>query len=231
MAARIVSIDPAAVARRLEHARERIGAAAREAGRDPEEVEILVASKYVAAAQMPLLAEAGVRLLGESRAQDLQEKVRACGGLFAAWDFIGALQSRKVRTILPYVRCIHSLASESACREMERHRELAEPGLEVLVQVNVAGEQGKSGVRPERIDRLRELCPFPVTGLSAMPPATADPEHSRRWFAQVRELAAQRGLRRLSMGTSQDYLVAVQEGASTVRLGRGLLVGEEDGKA
>ena len=205
----------------LSAVREQIAAAAATAGRDPDAVELLAATKYVAADELPVLAAAGVRLVGENRAQDLQEKVSMHGELFA-WDFIGALQSRRVRTIVPRVRLIHSVASESALRELDRHRALARPELEVLIEVNVAREPGKSGIAPEELDDYLERSPVPVTGLMCMPPLAADPEDSRRWFVALRELAAARGLQRLSMGTSQDFAVAVQEGATIVRIGTSL---------
>jgi pyridoxal phosphate enzyme (YggS family) len=183
-----------------------------------EHVEILAATKYVASEELQALAEAGVKLLGENRAQDLAEKAMAHEGTFE-WDFIGQLQSRKVRLIVPHVRLIHSVASESALRELERHRELARPGLELLLEVNVAGEEGKAGIAPGQIADYVAAAPFPVTGLMTMPPFAGDPEENRRWFAALRELADMHGLARLSMGTSQDYLVAVQEGATIVRIG------------
>lgn len=222
MAQLITELHADAIAERLGRAHERIAQAARTAGRDPGEVELLIAAKYVPVDQLPQLARAGVRLLGENRAQDLQEKVAAHGQSFT-WDFIGQLQSRKVRAIVPHVRLIHSVASASAMRELARRRELARPGLELLIEVDLAGEEGKAGVRPAEIDGLIEIAPFPVTGLMTMPPATEDPQRSRRWFDALRELAQQRGLRRLSMGTSQDYAVAVEEGATIVRLGRSVL--------
>jgi pyridoxal phosphate enzyme (YggS family) len=181
-------------------------------------VQVLAATKYVAAEDLPVLAHAGVRLVGENRAQDLQAKVAAHGELFA-WDFIGQLQSRRVRAIVPHVRLIHSVASDSALRELARHREHARPGLELLIEVNVAREPGKAGVLPERLEDLLEHAPLPVVGLMTMPPLAADPRESRRWFAALRELAAAHGLRELSMGTSQDYPVAVAEGATIVRIG------------
>jgi pyridoxal phosphate enzyme (YggS family) len=184
-------------------------------------VEILAATKYVPAEELPVLAEAGIELVGENRAQDLQGKVAAHGELFE-WDFIGALQSRRVRLIVPHVRLIHSVASESALRELGRHAERARPGLRILIEVNLAGEPGKAGIPPERVDELIELAPFPVAGLMTMPPLSADPEASRPWFAALRELARERGLEHLSMGTSQDYLVAVEEGATIVRIGTSL---------
>jgi hypothetical protein len=211
-----------AIAARLAEARQRIEQAAKAAGRDPAEVELLVAGKYVAVEELGELAQAGVTLIGENRAQELEAKVAAWGDRFA-WDFIGQLQSRKVKAILPHVRLIHSLASASAARALARERENARPGLELLIEVNVSGEDGKAGVRPEEIDGLIEACPLPVTGLMTMPPEAADPERNRRWFAALRELAQARGLPRLSMGTSQDYAIAVQEGATIVRLGRSLL--------
>jgi uncharacterized pyridoxal phosphate-containing UPF0001 family protein len=162
-----------------------------------------------------------VKLLGENRAQDLQAKVDACGELFE-WDFIGQLQSRRVREVLPLVRMIHSLGSDSALRALEQHRELARPGVRVLVQVNVAGEEGKAGVAPGDLGAFIARCVFPVVGLMAMPPLAAEPEQSRGWFAQTRALAAEHGLQELSMGTSQDYAVAVEEGATIVRIGTSL---------
>ena len=193
----------------LERARDRIAAA----GRDPDEVEICAAVKYVDPATLPVLAEAGVRLVGENRAQDLVLKQDAHPELFT-WDFIGALQSRKVRDVAPRVRLIHSVASESALRQLERH-----PAREILLEVNVAGEQGKAGIRPEELDRFLSGSPVPVSGLMTMPPLAARPEDSRRHFARLAELAADHGLQRLSMGTSQDFEVAAEEGATLVRLG------------
>jgi PLP dependent protein len=187
-------------------------------GRDRREVEVLAAIKYVSIEELPVLAEAGVRLVGENRAQDLQAKVAAHGELFE-WDFIGQLQSRRVRLIVPHVRLIHSVASDSALRELARHRELAAPGLRILIEVNLAGEPGKAGVTPEELDAFIARSPVPVAGLMTMPPLSRDPDRSRRWFAALRELADERGLEHLSMGTSQDYLVAVEEGATIVRIG------------
>jgi len=203
--------------------REEIAVAASAAGRDPGEIELLAATKYVSAADLPILAEAGIRLVGETRAQALQAKVAAgrslIGGEPFDWDFIGQLQSRKVRSIVPHVRLIHSVASESALRELARHQAEARPGLEILIEVNVAREPGKAGVVPEEIDAFIERSPIAVAGLMTMPPYAENPEESRRWFAALRELADDRGLRRLSMGTSQDYRVAVAEGATIVRIG------------
>jgi PLP dependent protein len=210
----------------LERIRSEIAAASARArelrpGRTPEEVEILAATKYVAAQDLPVLGEAGIRLVGENRAQDLQEKVAAHGELFE-WDFIGQLQSRRVRLIAPHVRMIHSLASESALRELERHLELARPGLRVLLEVNIAREPGKAGIAPELLDTFISLSPVPVVGLMTMPPLSPQPEDSRRWFAALRELAGEHDLQQLSMGTSQDYVVAVEEGATIVRIGTNL---------
>jgi hypothetical protein len=184
-------------------------------------VEILAAAKYVPCDALPTLASAGVTLLGENRAQDLQRKIAAHGGLFT-WDFIGQLQSRKVRAIVPHVRLIHSLASESALTELARHADEARDGLQALLQVNIAREPGKAGVAPTEVGRYLERAAVRVTGLMTMPPLSADAEKSRRWFAALRELAEAHGLRRLSMGTSQDYLVAVEEGATIVRIGTNL---------
>jgi PLP dependent protein len=196
-------MDADTVRRNLERVRERIGA----------DVEVLAATKYVEVDDLPLLAEAGIELVGENRAQDLLAKQERHGDLFT-WDFIGAVQSRKLKDISPNVRLIHSIASESALRRLE-----ANPAHEVLIQVNVAGEESKEGVAPEELSSYIERCPCPVTGLMTMPPFAEDPEDSRRHFARLAELAAEHGLERLSMGTSQDYEVAVQEGATIVRLG------------
>ncbi len=222
MAALITPLHAPVIRERLALVRERIAAAAARAGRDPDAVQLLVATKYVALEDLPVLAQAGVTLVGENRAQDLEAKVKAHGELFT-WDFIGQLQSRKVRAIVPHVRLIHSVASLSALRELERHRDAAKADLRVLIEVNVAGEQGKAGIVPHDLDLYLERCPVPVLGLMSMPPATADPDQSRRWFAALRELAHDRDLRELSMGTSQDYEVAVEEGASIVRLGTSVL--------
>ncbi len=207
-----------AVRANLAEVREEIATAATSAGRDPGEVEVLAATKYVSAEDLPTLAEAGIELVGENRAQDLAAKVAAHGEMFR-WDFIGRLQSRKVKTIVPHVRLIHSVASESVLRELAAHRAESRPGLEILVEVNVAGELGKDGVAPEELDAFIERAPIPVAGLMTMPPYVQDPEDSRRWFAALRSLADERGLARLSMGTSQDYRVAVQEGSTIVRIG------------
>ena len=203
-------LDAGAVRSNLECIRERIG----------PEVEILAATKYLTADELPALAEAGVELVGENRAQDLLAKQAENRDLFT-WDFIGAVQSRKLRDISPNVRLIHSIASESALRRLER-----DPAPEVLVQVNVAGEESKEGVAPDELGDFIAACPAPVTGLMTMPPAVERPEDSRRHFARLAELAAEHGLERLSMGTSQDYEGAVEEGATIVRLGTVLYGGD-----
>jgi hypothetical protein len=221
MARLILDLDAERIGHNLVRVREQIADAARRADRDPDAVEILAATKYVLGEDLPTLAAAGVRLVGENRARDLAARAAVHGELFE-WDFIGALQSRRVRTILPHVRLIHSVASTSALRELERHRSLARPELAILIEVNVAREPGKSGIPPEELDSYLERAPVPVLGLMCMPPLATDPEHSRRWFAALRELAAARDLSQLSMGTSQDFLVAVQEGATIVRIGTSL---------
>jgi hypothetical protein len=206
------------IAGNLARVREEIAQAATGAGRRPEEVQVLAATKYVPSADMPALARAGIELVGENRAQDLQAKVAAHGDMFT-WDFIGHLQSRKVRQVIPHVRLIHSVSSESVLRELERHRELARPGMRVLIEVNVADEPGKSGVAPGELAGIIARCPVPVAGLMTMPPLSSQPRDSRRWFAALRELAREHDLRELSMGTTQDYRVAVEEGATIVRIG------------
>jgi len=196
-------LDAQRVRANLDRVRDRIG----------PDVEICAAIKYVAADDLPALAEAGIELVGENRAQELLAKQEAHRDLFT-WDFIGALQSRKLKDISPNVRLIHSIASESALRRLERH-----PAKEVLIQLNVAGEESKEGIDPAELVSYIERCPVPVTGLMTMPPFTERAEDSRRYFARLAELAAEHGLERLSMGTTQDYEVAVEEGATIVRLG------------
>ncbi len=218
MAQLITGLTAECVRANLGEVRERIAAAAARAGRDPGEVEIVAAVKYVPAAELGVLAEAGLTVAGENRAQDLVAKIDAHGDAFT-WDFIGQLQSRKVKQIAPLVRLIHSVATESVLAQLERH---APPQLRVLVEVNVAGEEGKGGVAPVVLDAFLERCPVPVAGLMTMPPLAAEPQDSRRWFAALRELAAARGLPELSMGTTQDYEVAVEEGATLVRIGTSL---------
>ncbi len=209
MSADVTVPSPARVRANLERVRERIAGA----GGDAARIEILAAIKYVAAEGLGPLAEAGITLVGENRAQALREKQARHGQAFT-WDFIGALQSRKVRQVAPRVRAIHSLASESALSALASH-----PAREVLIQVNVAGERGKAGIAAEDLAGFIARCPSPVTGLSTMPPATDRAEDSRPHFARLAELAAEHGLERLSMGTSQDFEVAVQEGATILRLG------------
>jgi PLP dependent protein len=218
MAELIAGLRAETIAENLNRLREEIATAAARSGREDREVELLAAIKYVSLKDLPLLAEAGVRLVGENRAQELEAKAAAYGELFE-WDFIGQLQSRRVRQIVPHVRLIHSVASDSALRELERHRGLARPGLRILIEVNVAGEAGKAGVAPGELDAFIARSPVPVAGLMTMPPLSADPDRSRPWFSALRELAHERALEHLSMGTSQDYLVAVEEGATIVRIG------------
>ena len=204
----------------VERARAEIAEAARRAGRDPAGVELLAAVKYLAVDQVGLLLDAGVTLLGENRAQALEEK--AAQWPHARWHFIGRLQSRKVKQILPHVELIHSVASDSALKELGKH---GGDDTEILVEVNVAGEEGKAGILERDLDAFIDRSPVKVVGLMTMPPLAADPQASRPHFARLRELAAERGLRHLSMGTSQDFAVAVEEGATIVRLGSTLLQG------
>lgn len=206
----IRGIQAEIVAANLEAVRDRVGDA----------VEILVATKYVPPEEMGTLAEAGVRLVGENRQQDLEAKRERWGDAFE-WDFIGNLQSRKVRRLLPACRLIHSIATDSALEQLRRH---AGPETEVLVEVNVAGAAGKGGVAPAALPEFVARCPARVGGLMAMPPFSQDPEASRPHFARLAELAAENGLRRLSMGTSQDWRVAVEEGATIIRLGTAMFV-------
>jgi pyridoxal phosphate enzyme (YggS family) len=199
------------VADNLARVRERIAAA----GRDPSAVEVLAAVKYIPLEELGALAQAGVTLVGENRAQDLAVKTDAMADAIT-WDFIGHLQSRKVRDILPRVRYVHSVASDSVLAQLQRH---GTERTQVLIEVNVAGEAGKSGLAPEQLDDFIARCPVTVIGLMTMPPLARRAEDNRRHFAALGELAGRHGLSQLSMGTSQDYDVAVQEGATIVRLG------------
>ena len=193
-----------------------IAAAARRAGRDPSEVELLAAVKYVDVEDIGALIDAGITLFGENRAQQLEQKAAAWPDAGVRWHFIGQLQSRKVKQILPLVELIHSVASDSALAQLERH---GTPETEILVEVNVAGEEGKAGIAPADLPAFLGRAPVRVVGLMGMPPFAEDPEQSRPHFAALRELAAEHGLHHLSMGTSQDYAVAVEEGATIVRVG------------
>ena len=216
--------DPAAIARNLARIREEVGPG----------IEILAATKYVDADDLPALHEAGITLVGENRADALATKQAAHGDLFT-WDFIGHVQSRKVRDIVGRVRLIHALDSLSACEQLERRRD-PEAIVDCLLQVNVASEDTKSGVEPGAVDAfLGEIGPLSgvrFRGLMTMPPAVTDPELARPWFAALRELrdrlapawAGRHDFTHLSMGTSQDYAVAAQEGATIVRVG-GVLYG------
>ena len=206
----IHGLEPEKIAANLAEAREPAG----------PEVEILAATKYVPVEEMGALAEAGVRLVGENRRQDLAAKHERWGDAFE-WDFIGNLQSRKVKQLLPVCRLLHSVATDSALDQLAKH---ADPQTEVLVEVNVAGEKGKGGVAPADLPSFIDRCPVRVTGLMTMPPFSQNPEDSRPYFAQLRKLAEANDLKRLSMGTSQDWRVAIQEGATIIRLGTALYI-------
>jgi pyridoxal phosphate enzyme (YggS family) len=202
-------LTAAGVGENLERVRQRIAGA----GGDPEAVRICAAVKYVPADELPVLAEAGIAIVGENRAQELVAKQQDHRDLFE-WHFIGGLQSRKVKDIAPKVALIHSVASDSVLAQLEKH-----PAPAVLVQVNVAGEESKEGVEPGELEAFIARCPVRVAGLMTMPPLAERPEDSRPYFARLAELAAEHGLRELSMGTTQDFEVAVAEGATIVRLG------------
>jgi len=204
----IRGLEPGRIRANLGRIRERAG----------EGVEILAASKYVPAEEMGALAEAGITLVGENRLQDLEAKRERWADAFT-WDFIGNLQSRKVRRLIPQVRLLHSVCTDSVLEQLASH---AGPETEILVQVNVAEEEGKGGVAVESLSGFIERCPVRVTGLSTMPPFTTDPEASRPYFARLAELARERGLERLSMGTTQDWPIAVEEGATIIRVGTAL---------
>ena len=172
------------------------------------DVTIVAATKYVSVEELAVLAEAGIEVVGENRAQDLEAKHAVYGDAFR-WHFIGHLQSRKAKTVNSICELVHSLSSESAAKRLE---------IPALVEVNLSGEETKSGVSEGELNALIAAYPH-VRGLMTMPPETEDPESSRPYFRRLRELAADRGLKELSMGTSQDYRIAVEEGATLIRIG------------
>ena len=200
-----MALDPATVRANLDAVRAEIAATGR------EDVEIVAAVKYVDLEDLGALAEAGITTAGENRAQELERKATAFAGF--TWDFIGQLQLRKVKAIEPLVRCIHSVGSDSAIAQLKK----LEKRPRLLAQVNIAGEQAKAGFAPQEPDRVLQELAF--DGLMIMPPLAESPEDSRRWFAAARELAAKHGLHHLSMGTTQDFAVAVEEGATMIRVG------------
>ena len=189
-------LSPAEVRSRYEALRAEVG----------PRVTVVAATKYVTLEEMAVLAEAGIEVVGENRAQDLEAKHAAYGDAFR-WHFIGRLQSNKVKVVNRVCELVHSLDSHSAAERLE---------VPALVQVNLAGEGSKGGVAP---DELEGYLGEGVRGLSTMPPAASDPEESREWFRRLRELAETHGLTELSMGTTQDYHVAAEEGATYVRVG------------
>ncbi len=211
----IHDLDPETVASNLDRIHQEIAAT----GRDPDTVEIVAAIKYLPAEHLPALAHGGIRTVGENRAQELQAKQDEHQDLFETWDFIGALQSRKVKDLVGRVRYIHSVASESALEQLGKHPDTE---TKILIEVNIAGETGKSGISPDQLEAYLERSPVPVVGLMTMPPQAVDPDDSRPHFAALRELSERYNLRELSMGTSQDYVAAVREGATIIRLGTGL---------
>ena len=215
------------VTRRFAEVRERIAEAAGEAGRAGDEVEILVATKYVAPETMGVLSEAGIRLVGENRAQDLVAKHALFGDLFD-YDFIGHLQSRKVKLVLPLVRLIHSVSTLSVVQELQAR---AQNPVRVLLEVNIGGEDTKSGIDPDGVDAFLEQAAaadkVEFAGLMCMPPLFERADEAAPYFERTRTLAADLSARwagrytfgQLSMGTSADYEVAVRHGATIVRVG------------
>jgi pyridoxal phosphate enzyme (YggS family) len=225
--AQLIALDPERVRANLAAVRARITAACSRTGRDPAEIELLAATKYVAAEQLGVLADAGITLIGENIANDLEEKHARWGDRFT-FDFIGHLQSRKTKQVLPLVRLIHSVESESVLRQLERN---AEEGVRVLLEVNLAQEASKYGLDPGAVDSFLQHADgygkVSFAGLMTMPPLATSPEDARQYFSGLRDLAER--LRRdwaprhdfsvLSMGTTQDFEVAVEEGATLIRLG------------
>lgn len=219
--------DVEKVRERFAEVEHRVAEAARAAGRDPSEIRALVATKYVAAEHLGALRDAGVRLIGENRAQDLVAKHDLYGDAFD-YHFIGHLQSRKTRLVLPVVSLIHSVGSMSVVQEIDAR---AANATDVLLEVNIGGEESKSGVDLEEVDAfLEEAASYPkarFAGVMCMPPLFDDAEEARPYFARARTLAQRLSTQwsgtytfdQLSMGTSADYEVAVQEGATIVRVG------------
>jgi pyridoxal phosphate enzyme (YggS family) len=191
-------MSPEAVRASYERIREDVGG----------HVTVVAATKYVSLAEMAVLVEAGIEVVGENRAQDLERKHAEYGDAFR-WHFIGHLQSNKAKVVNRICELVHSLDSESAARKLN---------VPALVEVNLSGEASKSGVAPDALTDLLELYPD-VRGLMTMPPETGDPEASRSYFRRLREIATEHGLRELSMGTSQDYRIAAEEGATLIRVG------------
>jgi PLP dependent protein len=198
-------VDSSVIAERYRRIREEVGAT----------VTIVAATKYVSLEDMAALAEAGVEVVGENRAQDLEQKHERFGDAFR-WHFIGHLQSNKAKVVNRLCELVHSLSSDSAARRLE---------VPALLEVNLAGEGTKSGVDPADVPGFLERYPF-IRGLMTMPPLAESPEASRPYFARLRKLAEENALSELSMGTSQDYRVAVEEGATLIRVGETLF---EDG--
>lgn len=194
-----MQLSPEEVRERYERVRAEVG----------PDVTVVAATKYVSPEEMSVLAEAGIEVVGENRAQDLEAKHAAHGDAFR-WHFIGHLQSRKAKAVNAICELVHSLDSESAARRLE---------VPALVQVNLAGEASKSGIAPDELEAFLERAPVEIRGLSTMPPLARDPEESRPYFRRLRELGERLGLEELSMGTSQDYGVAAEEGATFVRVG------------
>jgi pyridoxal phosphate enzyme (YggS family) len=194
-----LQLSPEEVRERYERVRVEVG----------PDVTVVAATKYVSPEEMSVLAEAGIEVVGENRAQDLEAKHAAHGDAFR-WHFIGHLQSRKAKAVNAICELVHSLDSESAARRLE---------VPALVQVNLAGEASKSGIAPDELEAFLERAAVEIRGLSTMPPLASDPEESRPYFRRLRELAEKLGLEQLSMGTSQDYRVAAEEGATLVRVG------------
>lgn len=215
------------VRERFAEVSERVADAARSAGRDPAAVRVLVATKYVAADHLGVLRDAGIRLIGENRAQDLAAKHELYGDAFE-YHFIGHLQSRKVKTVVPLVSLIHSVGSRSSVEAIQSR---AAGPTDVLLEVNIGGEESKSGVDPGAVDEfLEQAAAFDKVvfrGLMCMPPLFDEAEPARPYFARTRELASRLSAQwsgtytfdQLSMGTSADYETAVQEGATIVRVG------------
>jgi pyridoxal phosphate enzyme (YggS family) len=210
--------DAADVVDAVAAVRARIAAAAARAGRDPAAVMLVAATKTVDAERVRAAVEAGVVDVGENRAQELLEKAPVLEGSGARWHFLGRLQRNKVRGLVPWVACWQSVDRPELGTELARRA----PGAHVLVEVNLAAEAQKGGCTPAEaprlVDTLRESGLL-VDGLMTVPPDGDDP---RPWFARLRDLAGGLDVKGLSMGMTGDFEIAVEEGATMVRVGRAL---------
>jgi PLP dependent protein len=206
----------------VERVRERVARAAERSGRRPDDVLLIGVSKMVDVEPIRAALGAGLRALGENRVQEARAKIDVLGQP-VPWHLIGHLQTNKARDAVELFAVIHSIDREELAREVDRRARARNRIVDVLVEVNVAGEASKSGVAPDDVGRLLDalsgLGQLRVRGLMAIPPAVERAEEARPWFRRLRELAERHGVKELSMGMSADFEVAIAEGATMVRVG------------